>query len=142
MMIVNQGQYLLNLLIMKRPHPTQLGFTLIELLVVIAIIGVLIAMGAATFSVAQRQARNVTRESDAKAIQNCMEQCYVEKNNSYDICDTAGTDQCGGIWTDPKPGWTAYSIVSPSADSYTVTIVREEVLLGGIGTTITKINLQ
>lgn len=71
--------------LMKKPSPTRklLGFTLLELLVVISIIGILVAIGAASFSVAQRQGRDARRRADMKAFQAAMEQCYAVVND-YD----------------------------------------------------------
>ncbi|MFZ1721320.1 MAG: type II secretion system protein, partial [Microgenomates group bacterium] len=47
----------------------QSGFSLLELLVVISIIAILVAMGVAGFTTAQRKARDARRSGDLKAIQ-------------------------------------------------------------------------
>jgi len=52
------------------------GFTLIELLVVISIIGILISLGAVSFTTAQKKSRDTRRKSDMKQIQTALEQCY------------------------------------------------------------------
>lgn len=49
------------------------GFTLIELLVVMAVIVLLAALLIVRFSIAQRKARDATRKSDLKEIQNALE---------------------------------------------------------------------
>lgn len=57
------------------------GFTLIELLVVISIIGILAALSLASFTTAQKQARDTERKSDLVQYQNSLEG-YANKNNS------------------------------------------------------------
>ncbi len=52
------------------------SFTLLEILVVIGIIAVLVAMGTASYSTAQKKARDAKRRGDLKAIQNALEQYY------------------------------------------------------------------
>ncbi len=77
------------------------GFTLLELLVVISIIGILMAMGAVAFSVAQKKGRDARRMSDMKAIQSAMEQYYA-KSGAYAIQSTVESS-IGFIFpTDPK----------------------------------------
>jgi prepilin-type N-terminal cleavage/methylation domain-containing protein len=56
----------------------QKAFTLLELLVVIAIIGILISLGVASFSNAQKKARDSRRREDLKAVQNGLEQHYAD----------------------------------------------------------------
>lgn len=66
------------------------GFTLIELLIVISIIGVLAGLLLASYSTAQRQARNTQRRSDLKQYQTALEN-YGSKNNFlYPGRNTAG----------------------------------------------------
>ena len=52
------------------------GFTLLELLVTISIIGLLLGIGAVSFSTAQKRGRDSRRQGDMKAIQKSLEQCY------------------------------------------------------------------
>lgn len=61
------------------------GFTLIELLVVIGIIAILIALGASSYSTAQKKARDARRKGDLKAIANSLEQYYSICGYSYPI---------------------------------------------------------
>lgn len=83
------------------------GFTLLEILVVISIIGILIALGASAFSVAQRKSRDARRQGDLKQMQNAFEQYYATPgNNSSYAAGCAMTDQfpAGALPTDPKTG--------------------------------------
>jgi prepilin-type N-terminal cleavage/methylation domain-containing protein len=56
------------------------GFTLIELLVVISIIGILAAIATASYSSAQKQARDTTRKSDMAQYRTSLEM-YANKND-------------------------------------------------------------
>lgn len=58
------------------------GFTLLELLIVISIIGILVAVGLASYSSAQVKARDSRRLQDMKTVQTAMEQYFAE-NNAY-----------------------------------------------------------
>jgi prepilin-type N-terminal cleavage/methylation domain-containing protein len=58
----------------------QLGFTLIELLIVIAIIAILITIGLAAYSRAQKSARDGQRRSDIRNIAGALEQYYSDYN--------------------------------------------------------------
>jgi prepilin-type N-terminal cleavage/methylation domain-containing protein len=57
------------------------AFTLIELLIVISIIGILAALATASYTSAQRQARDTTRKSDMSQYRTSLE-LYANKNNS------------------------------------------------------------
>ena len=54
----------------------QKAFTLLEILVVISIMGILIALGTAAFSTAQKKGRDARRREDLKSVQAAMEQYY------------------------------------------------------------------
>jgi prepilin-type N-terminal cleavage/methylation domain-containing protein len=58
------------------------GFTLIELLVVISIIGVLAGLSLASFSGAQKQARDTQRKNDLKQYQTLLEN-YASKSGGF-----------------------------------------------------------
>ncbi len=59
------------------------GFTLLELLVVIGIIGLLVGLGAVSFSTAQKKARDAKRRGDVQAHKNAFEQYYSVCNFTY-----------------------------------------------------------
>lgn len=61
---------------MNFPKINKKGFTLLEMLVVIGIIGVLVGMGAVSYSSAQKKSRDAKRKSDLKTIQSSLEQYY------------------------------------------------------------------
>ena len=52
------------------------AFTLLEMLVVVGIIAILVSMGIASYSTAQRKARDAKRRSDMSSIRNAYEQYY------------------------------------------------------------------
>jgi prepilin-type N-terminal cleavage/methylation domain-containing protein len=59
------------------------AFTLLELIVVIGIIGILVALGASSYSTVQKKSRDAKRKGDLKAIQNAFEQYYSICGNTY-----------------------------------------------------------
>jgi prepilin-type N-terminal cleavage/methylation domain-containing protein len=59
------------------------GFTLIELLVVISIIGILASLALASYSRAQKQARDTQRKSDLNQYRNALELYASESGGSY-----------------------------------------------------------
>jgi prepilin-type N-terminal cleavage/methylation domain-containing protein len=85
------------------------GFTLLELLVVISIIGILVAIGASSFSVAQKQGRDARRRGDMKAIQNAMEQSFATNaTNVYPSGCSNGVSITIGSTTVKDPGGVTY----------------------------------
>lgn len=97
------------------------GFTLLELLVVISIIGILVAIGSASYSTVQKKGRDARRKEDLKAIQNALEQSY-----SVDSAYPGGTYPNGistymstAVPTDPKNA-SAYCASTYSTTSYTI----------------------
>lgn len=75
------------------------GFTLLEILVVIGIIAVLLGFASASYSTAQKKARDAKRSEDMKSVQHALEQYYALCDNAYPnpLTLTAGTSlQCNG----------------------------------------------
>jgi len=72
------------------PTTNRRGFTLLELLVVIAIIGILFSVAVASFSTAQKKARDAKRREDMKAIQNALEQYYAANSGYPGSCFSSG----------------------------------------------------
>ncbi len=60
------------------------GFTLIELLVVISIIGILAAITTASYTQAQKKARDGKRKTDLKATQQALE-LFFQTNGHYPV---------------------------------------------------------
>lgn len=81
----------------KKSPFTNRGFTLLELLVVIAIIGILTAIGLATFTAAQIRARDAQRKSDLKTIASVLER-YRAKNGTYPDSSSGGCMADGENW--------------------------------------------
>lgn len=111
------------------------GFTLLELLVVIGIIAILIALGAVSYSSAQKKARDTKRKSDMKDIQNALEQYYSVCGFSYPNpdsgkvpsqinCATPVVQILQNAPTDPKLGSTngRYEMTQPDGTSSTYQI--------------------
>lgn len=109
------------------------GFTLLELLVVIGLITILMSFGMASYSTAQKKARDSRRVSDMKSIQNALEQYYSICSYKYPLVAgavpkiTATTASCTvsadriilSALTDPLGG--SYQCVG-TCDSSTFTI--------------------
>ena len=55
---------------------SSIGFTLLEILVVMGIIMILVGLGFASYSTAQKKSRDAKRKGDIHAIQNALEQYY------------------------------------------------------------------
>lgn len=95
------------------------GFTLLEILVVISIIGILIAIGSAAFTTAQKKGRDARRRADMKQYQSTFEQ-YFSENNTYSSCVAMEAGFVGGAPSDPKPGDTYDCTVRPGNAGYCV----------------------
>jgi len=116
-----------------KPH----GFTLLELLVVIAIIGVLFSIAVASFSTAQKKARDAKRREDMKAIQNALEQYYAANGSYPTTCPIPGetfTIEDGNTFvvpSDPK-GVNEYSGIFCSDSGYCYCAILEEEAAGNV----------
>ena len=121
---MNYQKLLLGLLIYKDlMKKTNKAFTLLEILVVISILGILIALGTAAFSTAQKKSRDARRQGDMKAIQKGFEQLYA-KNTAYPTTaelDTLDTDIFpAGLPDDPKNSGDNVYTVNTDTDGYCV----------------------
>ncbi|PIZ67144.1 hypothetical protein COY13_03935 [Candidatus Roizmanbacteria bacterium CG_4_10_14_0_2_um_filter_36_35] len=85
------------------------AFTLLEMLVVIGIISVLVSMGFASYSTAQKKARDAKRQGDLKAAQQIMEQCYSVNDFKYPTI--SGTDTITA--TCPAGSGLTFTITDP-----------------------------
>ena len=86
------------------PKKKKNAFTLLEILVVISIIGILVTLGFAAFSTAQKKGRDARRKSDMKAVQSGLEQ-YHAKNNAYPTSAEIAADVTifpSGLPADPR----------------------------------------
>ena len=104
----------------KRFH--QWGFTLIELLVVISIIGILIALGTASYTTAQKKGRDAKRQADMKAVQDALDQ-YKSIHGQYptnEDCSASDITEVlpAGFPTDPKDGTSYYLSCEASTDTF------------------------
>ena len=94
------------------------GFTLLEILVVISIIGILIALGASAYSVAQKKSRDARRQGDLKQMQNAFEQYYAASGtSSYNTCDSMDDTTFPGGSRPSDPKGTAPYVYSCFGDS-------------------------
>jgi len=128
---------------------TKQGFTLLELLVVISIIGILIALGVASYSVAQKKGRDARRSGDLKAIQNAMEECYsldmaypTTVTPGSALTCTGGTQVMPSVPADPKSGNYSFTL---AAATYTICADLEgdgDWAIGGVACEFEVTNLQ
>lgn len=121
-------------------HTSGFGFTLIELLVVISIIGILVALGTARFSVAEKRARDAQRMSDLNQYRVALENYATANNSIYPgvaangvistlcgVATFAETYLSGSCMQDPvfstTTDYTYYS--NPNGTGYTLSAVME-----------------
>ncbi len=109
---------------------TKKGFTLIELLIVIAIVGILIAVGSASFLTASKQSRDTRRKADIEQIRQALE-VYRSENGAYPLSSTSWqtTLESGGyISKVPTPPKTdTYDLTSSNGTSYSLCATLETV---------------
>ena len=98
---------------MNKKNILQRGFTLLELLVVISIIGILVGLGAVSYTTAQKKARDSRRIGDMRAMQSVYEQYYSDSANSYqypaDCGDTAIITYAPSGWPEDPKNVTPYT---------------------------------
>lgn len=106
------------------------GYTLFELLVSISIIAILVALATASYSAAQKKARDARRQEDLESIRKAAEQYYMLNNSNYPTsCSTGnawtvnGTTVLESFPKDPKGG--TYNVNSCGAAGYCVCTTLE-----------------
>ena len=117
------------------------GFTLLELLVVISIIGILISLGAVSFTTAQKKSRDARRRTDMKQIQTALELYFNDAGgypgNINGAISYSGTPYMPVTPTNPAPADGdcpddyAYNATAGS-DTYVLTFCLGG-LTGGLG---------
>jgi len=108
------------------------AFTLLEMLVVIGIIGILVGLGAVSYSTTQKKARDAKRKQDLKAVQNCLEQYYSYNNNFRypNYSNWPSSFNCGGNTltapSDPIRNSSTYRYtISSNSNGYTICATLE-----------------
>lgn len=98
------------------------AFTLLEMLIVIGIIAILVTLGFASYSTAQKKARDAKRQSDLKTAQQIMEQCYAVNNFQYPTIAGTGTGNITATCPAPNTDIT-FNLVDPlSTGTYIYTV--------------------
>lgn len=103
------------------------AFTLLEILVVISIIGILIALGTAAYTTAQRKGRDAKRQADVRAIQNGFEQYYA-REGAYPTDEGEAGDIAifpAGLPEDPKGSGEYIYSFNLGDDAYCVCALLE-----------------
>ncbi|MBU0619062.1 type II secretion system GspH family protein [Patescibacteria group bacterium] len=103
----------------------QNGFSFIELLVTISIIGIIAAVGLATYSTSQQKSRNTKRKADLKQIQVALEMCRSEEGTYPTGLNDLTPDYMGELPEDPETGESSDYYFSERTN-YTYTICADE----------------
>jgi len=118
------------------------AFTLLEMLVVIGIIAILVTIGFASYSTVQKKARDAKRQSDLKAAQQVMEQCYSVNSFAYPAItdDGAGTVSS----TCPAPNDTiTFSIKDPlNTGTYVFSYTQDYSITADLETSTTNFSVS
>jgi len=116
------------------------AFTLLEILVVIGIISVLVSMGIASYSTAQKKARDAKRQSDLKGAQQIMEQCYSVNSFVYPTISGTGTITA----TCPAPNASiTFSIKDPlDTGTYKYTYTQDYTITADLETSTTNFSVS
>lgn len=131
---------------MMKKFQIKKGFTLLEMLVVIGIIAIMVSLSIASYSTAQKKARDAKRKADLRSFQTVMEQCYSINSPAFtypiisvgsgSLSITANCTSVGGQnLTITDPTTKTYSTTSTTT-SYSITITLED------NTTFTVTNQQ
>lgn len=108
------------------------GFTLIELMVVISIIAFLAVIGIASFTNAQKQARNSRRQADVESIATALESNFNSISGKYPAVNcTSTTVFANGKCPTPPTAGSSY-IGIPAAETTTYEVCAD---LEGTGST-------
>ncbi len=108
----------------------QRAFTLLEVLIVISIIGILIALGVAAYSTAQRKGRDARRQADIKSLQSGFEQFKsASATSAYPLTTAqaaaATTIFPSGLPVDPRNTESFVYSMQMTADNYCVCALLE-----------------
>jgi type IV pilus assembly protein PilE len=116
------------------------SFTLLEMLVVIGIIAVLVGMGMASYSTAQKKARDAKRQGDLKAAQQIMEQCYSV--NSFVYPTISGTGTITATCPDPNTSIT-FTLTDPlNTGTYIYTYTQNYTITADLETSTTNFSVS
>ena len=110
------------------------GFSLMELLIVIALIGILVSLGAASYTAAQKKTRDARRQADMKSIQEAFEQYYSDSSATYPTsasCTVDATYLPAGLPVDPKTGGAYTLTCDATGSTYCACATLEGATTGG-----------